>query len=182
VNAMNLITTTSLLSARRVHCRSTQKQRGVVAIEFALVFLFGMLPLLLLMLAGVMIFAVKQSLTLAATDGARAALHYGTGAPNGNLPDACTTALKDMIWLFGPNPPKDCGTASSISNNDATAQITAVTDKCPSAKETTCVTVTTTYNYNESPLILGTGSLYGWLLKAPLQSIAVIQVYNTQGS
>lgn len=178
MNTMSILTITTrplLLCCRR-------KQHGVVAIEFALIFLFGMLPLLLLMLAGVMIFAVKQSLTLAAADGARAALHYEASATNGNLSDACTAALRDMSWLFGANPPKDCGAASSISNDDATAQITAVTDKCSSATGATCVTVTTTYKYNESPLILGTGALYSWLLKAPLQSTAVIQVYNTQGS
>jgi Flp pilus assembly protein TadG len=42
------------------------RQRGVVAIEFALMFLFGLLPLLLLTFNGVLIFAAKQSLTLAA--------------------------------------------------------------------------------------------------------------------
>jgi Flp pilus assembly protein TadG len=59
---------------RHSNIRSLRGQQGVVAIEFALVFLFGVLPLLLLTFSGVMIFAAQQTLTLAAAEGARAAL------------------------------------------------------------------------------------------------------------
>ena len=43
-----------------------RKQRGAVALEFAFVFLFGMLPLIMLTFTGVLVFAAQQSLTLAA--------------------------------------------------------------------------------------------------------------------
>lgn len=179
---MDIIATTFSLSTR-VHCHSRRKQQGVVAIEFALVFLFGMLPLLLLTLAGVLVFAAKQSLTLAASNGARAALHYSASA-DGNLIDACSTALQSMNWLFalsnnGTSTPAAC-TGSSISN--AIASIDVTTQGCTAASGATCVKVTTRYDYDNSPLILGTGKLYGWLMNKPLESIAVIQVYNTQGS
>jgi Flp pilus assembly protein TadG len=179
---MNIITTTSLLSTRCVHILGQRKQRGVVAIEFALVFLFGMLPLLLITLAGVLVFAAKQSLTLAASNGARAALHYSTSAGS-NLTDACSTALQSMSWLFalsnnGTSTPATC-TGGSISNTIASIE---VTHDCTAASGATCVKVTTSYDYDNSPLILGTGKVYGWLMHKPIESKAVIQVYNTQGS
>lgn len=169
-------------------CRNRQGQRGVVAIEFALVFLFGLLPLLLLTFSGVLVFAAKQSLTLAAADGARAALHYNSSASNGNLTDACSAALNDMNWIFevansgGTPTPSSCA-SSSISSNSATATITADNSSCTVATgATSCVMVTTTYNYENSPLVLGTGTLYGWFTKGKLESSATIQIYNNQGS
>lgn len=146
-------------------------------------FMFGMLPLLLLTLAGVLIFAAKQSLTLAADDGARAALHYN-GTAGGNLTDACSTALRSMDWLFAlsassASPAPTACTSASITNHIATI---AVTTNCTADTNATCVLVTTTYDYNDSPLILGTGKLYGWLMSGPLQSTAVIQIYDNEGS
>lgn len=159
------------------NCR--RRQHGAVTIEFALMFMFGMLPLLLLTLTGVLIFTAKQSLTLAADNGARAALH-SSGTAGGNLTDACSTALQSMNWLFAlsassTSPAPTACTSASITNNIATI---AVTSNCTADTNATCVLVTTTYDYNNSPLILGTGTLYGWLMSAPLQSTAVIQIYN----
>jgi Flp pilus assembly protein TadG len=175
---MNIATATTC--SRRL--RNRRQQRGVVAIEFALMFLFGMLPLLLFTFAGALIFAAKQSLTLAADNGARAALHYNTTA-GGNLTEACSTALQSMDWLFALSasssaPAPTACTSASVTNNIASI---AVTSNCTADTGATCVLVTTTYDYNDSPLILGTGTLYGWLMSGPLQSTAVIQIYN-QGS
>lgn len=184
VNTMNAMF--HPMSLRHIRSRNRREQRGVVAIEFALVFLFGLLPLLLLTFSGVLIFAAKQSLTLAAADGARAALHYNSNASDGNLTDACSSALHDMNWLFelassgGAPAPSSC-TSGSISTNDATATITT-DNSCTAAAGATCVRVTTTYNYENSPLVLGTGTLYGWFTSGQLQSSAVIQIYNTQGN
>jgi Flp pilus assembly protein TadG len=172
---MNIATATS----RSLRLRLRHRQRGVVAIEFALMFMFGMLPLLMLTLAGVLVFAAKQSLTLAADNGARAALHYNS-TPGGNLTDACSTALQAMNWLFAlsassASPAPTACTSTSLTNNIASI---AVTSNCTPDTNATCVLVTTTYDYNNSPLILGTGTLYGWLMNGPLQSTAVIQIYN----
>ncbi|TAM20512.1 MAG: hypothetical protein EPN68_13275, partial [Rhodanobacter sp.] len=178
--------TPSPTSLRRMHSRNRRGQRGVVALEFAMIFLLGFLPLLLLTFSGAMVFAAKQSLTLAAANGARAALHYNT-TNDGNLTSACSTALRSMNWLFAlPNgsAPSECPSgSSSISNSDGTATITA-NHNCTvvgTAAGATCVKVTTEYNYDKGPLILGTGKLYGWLMNGPLQSTAIIQIYNTQG-
>jgi Flp pilus assembly protein TadG len=178
---MNTITATSLLSMRRTLKAEEYKQRGVVAIEFALVFLFGLLPLLLLTLSGVLIFAAKQSLTLAAANGARAALHYGTDAQRQTY--ACKAAQTSMQWLVtyaGETP--DCSSAPITVSNPATTA-------CPSVVPTgvECITVTTSFDYNAHPFLPGTATLYGWLVKdsdgnkAVLSSTATIQI-DTSGS
>jgi hypothetical protein len=119
---------------------------------------------------------------LAASDGARAALHYSSSTDS-NLTDACSTALRSMNWLFalsnnGTSVPDTCS-GSSISNTIASIE---VTHDCTAASGANCVKVTTSYDYDNSPLILGTGKLYGWLMHKPIESTATIQVYNTQGS
>lgn len=174
------------ISLRGMHGRNRRGQRGVVAIEFALVFLFGLLPLLLLTFSGVLIFAAKQSLTLAAADGARAALHYNSSTGGGNLTSACTTALADMLWLValsngssGSTSPTCTG--SSFTNGTASISITS---DCTAASSATCVKVTTSYLYDSHPFLPGTATAYQWVMgkgKA-ITSTATIQVYNTQGS
>ena len=65
-------------SGRRPHCR--RGRAGAVSIEFAVV-----LPLLLTLMLGItyygLIFAMQQVLTLAAEEGARAALRYQPSNP-----------------------------------------------------------------------------------------------------
>jgi len=163
---MNIRTQSLLLCQRR-------KQRGVVAIEFALVFLFGLLPLLLLTFSGVLIFAAKQSLTLAAANGARAALHYGTDTQRQAY--ACQAAQNSMQWLvtFSGQTPS-CTSAPITVTGPAT---------CPSAVPTgvQCITVTTTFDYDEHPFLPGTASVYKWTIGSALSSTATIQI-DTQGT
>lgn len=172
------ITTVTICSRLQ---RPSRKQRGVVAIEFALVFLFGMLPLLLLTFSGVLIFAAKQSLTLAAANGARAALHYGTDAQR--QADACQAAQNSMQWLI---------TYSGGAAPSCTGDPIEVTPPgpCPSGAPTTrvqCITVTTSFDYNDHPFLPGTATIYGWFVKdsagkkTSLSSTATIQI-DTQGS
>ena len=72
-----------------------------MAVEFALIFLLGVLPLLLLTVSGVLIFAAKQSLTLAASEGARAALRFGVhGSIAEREVSACLAAKESMQWLL----------------------------------------------------------------------------------
>lgn len=148
-----------------------QAQRGVVAIEFALVFLFGVLPLLLLTLSGVLIFAAKQSLTLAAADGARAALRYGTdGSIAGREAAACTAAAQSMGWLL---------TFSGASGDCPTSMIEVAALACPSAGAVQCVQVTTTFDYDAHPFIPGATAVYGWALGGDLSSTATVQLDTT---
>ncbi|MDO1528436.1 pilus assembly protein [Fulvimonas sp. R45] len=166
---MNISTTTphSLL------LRHWRKQRGVVAIEFALVFLFGMVPLVLFTLSGVLIFAAKQSLTLAAANGARAALHYGTDAQRQSY--ACQAAQQSMQWLItfsGETP--DCSSAPITVSAPA-----ACASGAPTSVQ--CITVTTSFDYDDHPFLPGTKTVYGWVIGQPLSSTATIQIDTSGG-
>ncbi len=155
--------------------KSLHRQRGVVAIEFALVFLFGLLPLLLLTLSGVLIFAAKQSLTLAAAEGARAALHYGTPAERGVY--ACQAARHSMQWLLAYS-----GESSSCAAAGIGAAISVSTPApCDSTPAVQCITVNTSFDYNAHPFVPGTATLYQWLMDDAIRSSATVQL-DTQGS
>lgn len=164
------------LSLPRLHTctpsRTLYRQRGVVAIEFALVFLFGLLPLLLLTFSGVLIFAAQQSLTLAAAEGARAALHYGTPAQRNS--NACAAAQLSMQWLLKfSNDLSPCTSGSTAINVSALAP-------CPSTPAMECMTVVTSYDYNSHPFIPGTITIYHWLLQGAISSSATVQI-DTSG-
>jgi len=167
----------SQTSLRCPHGHNRRGQHGVVAIEFALVFLLGLLPLLLITFSGVLLFAAKQSLTLAASNGARAALHYGTNTQRQAY--ACQAAQNSMQWLI------------TFSNESATCPNSLITVTgpitCPSTppgKTPTgvqCITVKTTFDYNTHPFLPGTKSVYHWVVGSALSSTATIQI-DTQGS
>ncbi|KRF02105.1 pilus assembly protein TadE [Frateuria sp. Soil773] len=148
----------------------------MVAIEFALVFLLGVLPLLMLTFSGVLIFAAKQSLTLAAANGARAALRYGS---TGEIPErrtaACLAASQSMQWLLdfsGAAP--DCAAPGN-------PPIAVTAASCPATVNVQCIKVETTYNYDAHPFIPGTTAVYGWLLGNALTSSATVQL-DTSGT
>jgi Flp pilus assembly protein TadG len=180
VNTMNIttVTTRSLLLCH------WHKQRGVVAIEFALIFLFGLVPLLLLTFSGVLIFAAKQSLTLAAANGARAALHYGTSTERRIY--ACKVARDSMQWLlsFAQETPDCTDIPITVSANDPIA--VSMPGPCPSNGEAPadvqCVTVTTSFDYNDHPFLPGTVTVYDWVTKQQLlTSTATIQIDTSGG-
>jgi Flp pilus assembly protein TadG len=151
-----------------------KRQRGAMAIEFALVFLFGFLPLLLLTLSGVMIFAAQESLTLAAAEGARAALHYGTTAQRQT--NACNAAAASMQWLLtfsGQTP--NCG-APSAPGGAFTAIAVSAPVTCTDTPAMQCMTVVASYNYNASPFLPGTVAVYGWVMGSIMSSSATVQL------
>lgn len=168
----------SLPACRYPLRRTAHAQRGVVAIEFALVFLFGLLPLLLLTLSGVLIFAAKQSLTLAAAEGARAALRYDM-RPNGSRINACNAARNSMKWLLAFSGNSTSCTASGIGS-----LITVTAEgPCPSTPTVSCMTVTTSFDYKTHPFIPGTATVYSWVLNGAINSSATVQLDNgIQGS
>jgi Flp pilus assembly protein TadG len=154
--------------------QSLRAQRGVVAIEFALVFLFGVLPLLLLTLSGVMIFAAQESLSLAAAEGARAALHYGTIAQRQT--NACNAAQESMQWLLtfsGQSP--NCASPPTPGSSFTSIAVSAPTT-CPSTPAMQCMTVVASYNYNASPFLPGTRTVYGWVMGSIMSSSATVQL------
>lgn len=159
------------VAARRGGGACRHAQRGVVAVEFALVFLFGVLPLLLLTLSGVLIFAAKQSLTLAAANGARAALRYGSdGSLAGREAAACAAAAQSMDWLLN---------FSGASQTCPTPLIAVTAIPCPSAASVQCVQVSATFDYDAHPFIPGTATVYGWVLGKDLSSSALVQLDAT---
>lgn len=154
-----------------------QKQRGVVAIEFALVFLLGVLPLLMLTFSGVLIFAAKQSLTLAAANGARAALRYGTtGGIAERQTAACQAAEQSMQWLLNFS-----GVTPNCAGASGSPPIAVSALPCPAAAGMQCIQVVTSFDYDAHPFIPGTTTLYGWLLGNDLSSSATVQL-DTSGS
>ncbi|ULU26386.1 TadE/TadG family type IV pilus assembly protein [Dyella terrae] len=166
------------MNARRQFARPS-RQRGVAAIEFALVFMLGILPMLLITINGVMIFAAQQSLTLASAEGARAALQYGT--PAQRQANACNAAQNAMAWLLTfsgetascATPPTPGGAYTPVAVSAAAA--------CPSNANVQCITVVTSFDYNNHPFIPGVTALYGWVLSSSLSSSATVQM-NPAGS
>lgn len=159
----------------KVHGRcAPARQRGVAAIEFAFVFLLGVLPLLLITLSGVLIFAAQQSLALASAEGARAALRYGTVAQRQS--NACIAAQRSMSWLLsfsGENP--NCATPVSPGASYAPVAVSAAAP-CPSNAAMQCITVVASFDYNTHPFVPGATALYGWLMKTNLSSSATVQL------
>jgi Flp pilus assembly protein TadG len=144
------------------HGRSRARQRGNTAIEFAIVF-----PLFFLVFYAIvsysLIFVAQQSLTLAAEEGARAALSYQAGATS--VADslskrgtaACTTATGLSNWLAGV---AQCAATPAPCNYDATMD---------------CMQVTLAYAYAQNPLI-PTLPLLDMALPDALNASAMIQL------
>lgn len=153
------------------------RQRGVAAIEFALVFLMGVLPLLLVTFTGVMIFAAQQSLSLASAEGARAALQYGTTAQR--QANACIAAQNSMGWLLAfSGESANCAAPSAPGGAYAPVAVSTAAP-CPSNATMTCITVVASFDYNRHPFIPGTSALYGWVLASNLSSSATVQINLT---
>ncbi|WP_254783858.1 TadE/TadG family type IV pilus assembly protein [Collimonas sp. OK307] len=134
----------------------TTAKRGIAAIEFALIF-----PVFFLMLYGIisygMIFLAQQSMTLAAEEGARAALRYtAVDADRGTA--ACAAVAPLVSWLVNvdtcqPPSPAPCAAPSSAR----------------------CITVKVTYPYTTYPLVPALPGL-GVALPTTLGSSATVQI------
>jgi len=147
---------TEALNARR------RTQRGTMAVEFAIVF-----PLFFLVFYAIvtysMIFVAQQSLTMAASEGARAALRYQPGASSAagalalRASAACATATGLVNWLAGSAP---CTATYAGCSFDATMQ---------------CVNVALNYNYASRPLVPPL-PLIGLPVPASLTASAMVQL------
>lgn len=148
---------------------SAPRQRGVVTIEYALILVLGVLPLLLFTFTGVMIFAAQQSLALAAGEGARAALRHGDTATRRS--NACLASQRSMQWLLNFSQQ-----SVSCSTADKAPIIVSQPATCGTDPQVQCIQVEVSYNYNQHPFLPGTGRLYGWALGTTLRSRAVVQL------
>jgi len=126
--------------------RQYRTQRGATAIEFAIVF-----PVFFMVLYGIvqygMIFAAQQTLTLAAEEGARAALQYqaADGTVSGSLSARATVAqatCADMVGWVAQMADVDPATICAA---------TQVSARC--LQSMYCVQVTTAFPYGSKPLM-----------------------------
>lgn len=132
-----------------------RRQRGAAAIEFALVFVIFFMVLYGAVAYGV-VFAIRHSLTLAASEGARAAVQ-DVGNADARAALAATTAANAIAWL-GTNAPAPVVTHSP----------------CP-ATPYRCLQVSLTYDYAANPIVPAIPGL-GIELPATLQSQATVQL------
>jgi Flp pilus assembly protein TadG len=145
-----------------VPCRLRRvSESGTAAVEFAIVF-----PVLFAVLYGIVtysvIFVAQQSLTLAAEEGARAALNYQNAADaaaalTARGQSACTVASNAAGWL-GANA--SCAAQAKSCSYDASMD---------------CIEVTLSYNYASHPLVPPL-PLVGLALPQMLSSAATVQI------
>ncbi|MNR82739.1 TadE-like protein [compost metagenome] len=147
---------------KNVQCRE-KKQKGAAAIEFAFVF-----PVFFLIFYGIVtygiIFVAQQSITLAAAEGARAALRFATTdtVREANARYAAIGTGSAAAWL---------GTRLTFEG--------LLLASCPyGATGIRCYRVTVSYqNYRQNPLVpLILGSLMSVAVPERLSSTAVVQI------
>ena len=143
---------------------NAHRHRGVVTVEYAFILILGLLPLLLITFTGMMIFTARQSLEMAAQEGARAAMRFASLGDREAT--ACEVARSRMQWLI------DFAGDSSATSCEATALQGA---EC-GLPDTLCMRVTTAYDYNARPFLPGTRTLYRWTLEHPISSTATAQL------
>lgn len=151
------------------HRANIKRQRGVVSIEYALLLMLGILPLLLITFTGVMVFAAQQSLTLAASEGARAALRYGDVPARRS--SACQASARSMQWLLNFS-----GETAGCPAAAAAPIIVSGAYPCASDGTTRCMQVSVSYDYDRHPFVPGTGRLLGWVLGERMRSSAIVQL------
>jgi len=133
----------------------SNRQRGAVVIEFALVFVLFFLLMYGIVAYG-MVFAIKHSLVQAANEGARAAVRDVGGLP-ARIELARAVATESIAWLGdrAPEPQvsaEDCATTPYV-----------------------CLSVTLVYDYAGSPLVPALPAL-GVVLPDNLTGQATVQL------
>ncbi len=130
--------------------------RGAVAIEFALVFLLFFAVFYAIVAYG-LAFTLKQSVTMAAEEGARAAVQDAPDEAT-RISRAKAMANNVMSWLPGG------GITVDATSADCTANV-----------KTRCITVTVNYDYAGHPLVPSL-PLFGIVIPANLGATATVQL------
>ncbi|MBR8059271.1 TadE/TadG family type IV pilus assembly protein [Burkholderia dolosa] len=139
---------------RQTQRRGYRSQRGATAVEFAIIFpLFFVISYAILCFG--MIFVIQQSLTFAATEGARAGLSYAADL-DARMANARTTARNVVGWL-NVGPP----TVAAPPCNYGSAPVPY------------CLTVTVSYS---PEAWVSTMPFVGTIVTRPLTSTAVVQI------
>ncbi|MCA7902802.1 pilus assembly protein [Burkholderia cepacia] len=141
---------------RPMQASGRRRQRGATAVEFAIVF-----PLLFVIFYGIvafgMIFTIQQSLTFAASEGARAGLAYAPSLA-ARITNATTTAQSVVGWL-----------------NVGTPQVVAPQCSYDKSVPPSLYCLSVTVNYTPKDWIT-TMPFLGSILSQPLTSTAVVQI------
>ena len=156
------------------------KQKGAAAIEFAIIFPIFFLIFYAVVTYG-LIFAAQQTITLAASEGARAAVRYQVGSDAAarqaaRIAAACDMSNQVLAWLMktGSGQP---GTSGSCATGTTKTVVTADNTLCSGLSGVTCIKVLVTYDYDKAPLV---PKLLGPLMSLPtpslLQGQAVAQI------
>ena len=151
------------------------KQRGVAAIEFALIF-----PVFFMLLYGiityVLIFLAQQSLALAAEEGARAALRYTSATdPNQRGVIGCNVATGLVSWLGKDSLNNSIATCSSTVPGPCT--LPGGASAFPVGVTSQCITLKVFYPYGSNPLVPRLlGPVMNVALPTVLASAATVQI------
>lgn len=146
---------------QRIHQHGARAQRGATAIEFALVF-----PLFFAILYAIITFSLilvaQQNLTLAAEEGARAALNWQSN-----------TSLQSALTNRGNAA---CAAARLVASKLVQAmQCTPSSATCGPGGAMQCVNVLLTYNYQANPIV-PILPLLGIVVPKSLSSSATVQL------
>lgn len=149
------------------------RQKGVTAIEFAILF-----PVFFMILYGIvmygMMFVAQQSLTLAAEEGARAALVYQPGNTT------AAAALQARALVAQATCKNALSAVTAISSGKAKCPVPS-SNPCPSPNAAMyCMTVTATYqNYNVNAPVPAIWPITSSMLPASLTNVATVQLDPT---
>ncbi|AMO98749.1 tadE-like family protein [Collimonas arenae] len=152
-----------------------RKQRGVAAIEFALIF-----PVFFMLLYGiityVLIFLAQQSLALAAEEGARAALRYTSATdPNQRGVVGCNVAKGLVSWLGKDSKNNSIATCSFPT--PAPCTLPGGASAFPAGVTSQCITIKVFYPYSSNPLVPRLlGPVMNVALPTTLASAATVQI------
>lgn len=149
--------------------RRWKDQRGAVLVEFSLVVVLLFVLLYALVAYGLML-ALKQSVTNAASEGARAAIGADLQASYDASRDSLEWLGSKCCSSDGSFTPQTAGAPLAINPARAFCSSTATTPGDPE-----CVTVSVSYDYAGSPLL---PPLPGWGLVFPdtIHTTGVIQL------
>lgn len=167
MNPRRLHARAPLAAARRLRLSRPRRlaQRGSMTVEFALIFpvfftvLYAIVSFSLIMMA-------QQIMTLAAEEGARAALNWTSN-----------TSLQSALTNRGNNA---CTTANQLTAALAKLAGTAITctptsAPCGAGNAMQCINVALTYNYASMPLVPALPIMQN-LLPSTLSSLATVQL------
>ncbi|WP_120971801.1 TadE/TadG family type IV pilus assembly protein [Comamonas sp. lk] len=158
-----------------------KREQGAAAIEFAVLFPIFFLIFYAIVTYG-LIFAAQQTVTLAAAEGARAAVRYQAGKDQdarkvARIAAACDMSNQVLAWMRKTGTGQATPASGVCATGITKTEISTVTAQCSALSGVTCIKVLVTYDYDQAPLI---PKLLGPLLSLPtpkaLQGQAVAQI------